>query len=249
MNKIFNVDTDSSIVFTNKLEKLSRSAFPNAVRGTLNKLAFDVKMVTMPKEANDSFIERDKRFFKSQSRVDMAKGFSVSSMKSGVGFMAQNSRTSDVTIENLHQQEHGGEIANRKYIPVNTSRVSKSGNRKLQTKNRITDSTIKNIVRSSTMKGKSRQQQFVHAVHEAGVGGLVEGETRTGAKIIWRVNSLTRTRDGKFKLTPIWIVNDSKKIKIKRASHFMEKASIKSAKKGNQFYQKEAERQFEKYMK
>ena len=38
-----NVDNDKFVYFTNKLESLSRSAMPKAVRGTLNGLALDVK--------------------------------------------------------------------------------------------------------------------------------------------------------------------------------------------------------------
>ncbi|MBL4809315.1 MAG: hypothetical protein JKY43_04565, partial [Phycisphaerales bacterium] len=44
----FNVNTDAVVSLTNKLEKLHKSAFPVAVRGTLNSAAFDVKQKSMP---------------------------------------------------------------------------------------------------------------------------------------------------------------------------------------------------------
>lgn len=38
-----NVNTDATVALTNKLEKLHKSAFPVAVRSTLNSAAFDMK--------------------------------------------------------------------------------------------------------------------------------------------------------------------------------------------------------------
>ena len=48
---ILNVNTDAVVALTNKLEKLHRSAFPVAVRSTLNSAAFDMKKDTILKSA------------------------------------------------------------------------------------------------------------------------------------------------------------------------------------------------------
>ena len=72
--------------------------------------------------------------------------------------------------------------------------------------------------------------KFLFAVHEAGKGGFVQSEFK-GKKMVWRVNSLSKTEEGKFKLTAMYIVNDSKKVKIKTATHFMEEASNLTIKK------------------
>jgi len=45
----FNINTDAAVVLTNELEKLHRSRLPNAIRGTLNSVAFDVKKHTLHK--------------------------------------------------------------------------------------------------------------------------------------------------------------------------------------------------------
>jgi hypothetical protein len=97
----FNVDTDEVIKFTNKLEKLNRSAFPNAVRGTLNGLALDVKTKTMPDQTEKDFTIRQKNFFKANSGVDFARGFNLRSMASIVGFYSR--RPNNQAIEDLEK--------------------------------------------------------------------------------------------------------------------------------------------------
>ncbi|KKL54819.1 hypothetical protein LCGC14_2261580, partial [marine sediment metagenome] len=84
---ILNVNTDKVVVFSNKLEKLHRSAFPIAIRGALNNAAFDVKKNTMPVSAEKEFTIRRKNFFKANSRVNMAKGFNVRTMQAMIGFV------------------------------------------------------------------------------------------------------------------------------------------------------------------
>ena len=249
MNLQFNVDTDEVIKFTNKLEKLSKSAFPNAVRGTLNGLAFDVKKTTMPNEAKKAFIERDKRFFKSQSGVHTARGFNLNTMVAVVGFSANQKNISELTIENLEEQEHGGIIKGRKYIPINKARTSKSNNKRIAKKNRLNKIGIKNIVRTSEVGGKSEGHRFNKALHVAGVGGFVQSTLKSGVKMVWRIDGLKKSKRGRFKITPVYIVNDSEMVRIKRGTHFMQKASEKSIKKGNDIYIKEAERQFQRVFK
>ncbi len=61
---IFNINTDASVMLVNKLEQLHRSAFPLAVRGTLNAAAFDVKMKTLDESATQNFERRSPTFFK-----------------------------------------------------------------------------------------------------------------------------------------------------------------------------------------
>jgi len=131
----FNVDTDEVIQFTNRLEKLNGSAFPNAVRGTLNGLAFDVKTKTMPEETQKKFINRQKNFFKANSGVEVAKGFNVRSMVSVVGFKSK--RPNNQAVEDLEKQEHGGIIKGRSFLALHQARTSKSINKLVAKRNRI----------------------------------------------------------------------------------------------------------------
>lgn len=243
----FNVDTNAVVIHTNKLEKLSKSAFPNAVRGTLNSLAFDVKGNTMPKSAL-RFKKRQKNFFKSNSRVNMAKGSNLSSMKSEVGFI-NKAKTAESAVEELEQQEHGGKIDEREYIPVKAARTSKNNKRMVQKRNRLGTIGVKNIVKASKMSARNQGGRFVQAVAMAGKGGFVQSKLKgKSTTMVWRVNSLSRTKGGRFKLTPVYIVNESKSVKVK-ATHFMEKATKKTMQSADKFYIKQAEREFEKALR
>jgi len=87
---VLNVNTNEVVKYTVKLEKLTRSAFPSAIRGALNKSAYDLKTKTMPKEARSTFVERDPRFFIANSKFENATGFNINAMKSSVGFVENN---------------------------------------------------------------------------------------------------------------------------------------------------------------
>ena len=105
---ILNINNDKTVIFTNTLEKLHRSALPVAIRGALNKAAFDLKQKTMPESADKAFVNRSKNFFKANSRVAMAKGFDIGSMKSVTGFTEGRLRGSNnFAVQDLEQQELG----------------------------------------------------------------------------------------------------------------------------------------------
>jgi hypothetical protein len=234
------IDTKEVIKFTNKLEKISRLALPMAVRGTLNSAAFDVKTNTMPKKAKDSFKERQPNFFKANSRVEKASGFDIRSMKSTVGFTEGSAKNNNYAVKELEQQESGGSIPKRSFIPMSPAR---GGDNSRLVKPNARLKKIKNLVDSNKVTGTTPQQRFVHAVALAGKGGFVLGNK--SPKVLWRVNSINRTKDGKFKLTPVYSFSQGRKVNVP-ATHFMEKASTQSAEKLNDFYAKEAERQIAK---
>jgi hypothetical protein len=236
-----NVDTDALVVYTNKLEKLPKSAFPNAVRGTLNGLAFDVKKNTMPESAKNHFTIRQNNFFKANSRVETARGFDIDTMKSTVGFVPFGG--TNTAIENLEQQETGGVIPGRAFIPMDKARTGNSPQRVVSRRNRITG--IKNIVRVDDAKGKTPGEKFIKSVVFAGKGGHVLHENT-----LFRVDRLSRAGSNwKFKLAAIYSFEKGRKARIARATHFMEKAVEKTVQKADDIYIKEAERQFTKHMR
>ena len=236
----FNVDTDAVIDFTNRLETLTRSAFPAAVRETLNSLAFDVKQGTMPKEAEQAFESRKKNFFKKSSRVNMARGFEVDHMQSEVGFLPFPD--SEQAVENLNEQERGGTIEGRAFIPIDSARVSKSNKRLVSKKNRI--SSIRNIANIKNARGASKGQRIIKTVFHAGEKGhVLIGET------LFRVEKLTRgSGRTKFKLKALYNYKKGRSVKVK-ATHFMEKSAVKSSLKANDFYIKAGQKQFERHFK
>lgn len=240
MNIEFNVNTDSTVVLTNKLEKLHRAAFPNAVRGTLNSLAFDVKSKTMPEQVQKDFVNRQKNFFKANSRVEKAVGFNVDNMSSAVGFKSLGKKNK--AVDDLEQQERGGVIGGRSFVPMDSSRVSRSSKRNVSKRNRI--SGIKNIVKTKEMPGSSKGVKLIKAVTLAERGGYVLTDNA-----LMRVENLKRKSGRwKFKLKAIYSFKKDRTVKIK-ATHFMKKATEITAKKIDKIYFDEAERQFNKYMK
>lgn len=234
-----NVDADAFVIYTNKLEKLPKSAFPNAVRGTLNGLAFDVKKNTMPDEADRNFTIRQRNFFKANSRVEMARGSNVDSMKSVVGFVALGG--SNQAIEDLEKQEHGGIIGGRSFIPTDFSRTGKSPQRLVARRHRL--GNIKNVVRTDEAKGKTPGQKFVKSVVHAGKGGHILHDD-----MLFRVDRLQRAGSNwKFKLTPIYSFKQGRSVRVS-ATRFMEKAVKRTTKGMEKMYFKEAERQFKKVL-
>jgi hypothetical protein len=239
----FNVNTDAVVKFTNKLEKLHKSAFPVAVRVSLNSVAFDVKQRTLLKVSKFEFTNRSPNFFKANSRVEKANGFDLKSMKATIGFNHIQKNASQA-VDDLEQQEHGGSIGGRSFIPLNTSRVASSQKKAVRTKNRVSE--VQSIVNARKMSGSNKKQKFMKAVAKAGVGGFVLSELKIkGHRFVWRVNSLNRTSDGKLKLTGIFIYKKARKVDVD-SQKFMQKASYLSHKRLEEFYIIEAEKQIKR---
>lgn len=127
----FNINTDAAVRWTNKLEKLHRSALPVAIRNTLNSAAFDVKQKTLLTETSSEFVNRNKTFFKAKSRVLKAKGFNTKTMSASVGFIGADKNQA---VEDLEKQERGGQIGGRAFIPIDTARVSKNNSKNIRKK-------------------------------------------------------------------------------------------------------------------
>lgn len=232
-----NVNTDSVIIFTNKLEKLNRSAFPVAVRGALNSVAFDLKKRNIEKFANATFVRRQKNFFKANSRVDMARGFNLNTMEATVGFIPL--KGTNHAVDDLEQQEHGGTIGGRSFIAMKPARVSNSPVKNIKRNTRI--SQIDKITEARKSRGRSNGQRFVQAIVQAGKGGYVLSERG----ILFRVDS-ERNSVGRWKLTPLYSFKKKRTVEV-GATHFMERASLDSARNIERFYKIEAIKQFRKY--
>lgn len=242
MGFTFYIDSTEFVAMTAKLERVSSKALPFAVRETLNKTALDVKKNSLEKSANKHFTRRQKNFFKASSSVNFAKGTDIDRMFSEVGFRAPSNSKNAGAVDNLEQQEKGGTIDNRELLPTRFSRISKSANRMVQSRNRLKNGSMK-IVKSDSMNGKTKNKKFVQAILKAQKGGYVETD-----KSILRVDSVKKLKSGrlKFKLSTIYLKNPSKTINVK-ATNFMEEASLESFKKTPKIYKKEVKKQLDRY--
>lgn len=236
-----NINTNEVVKHTNTLEKMHRSALPNAIRTSLNSAAFDVKQVTMPKNADINFVKRQPNFFKANSRVEMAKGFDIGNMKATVGFISTGLKggATNFAVKDLEQQEHGGTIDRKSFIPLDSARGG-GKTKAVRPGNRL--STINKIVNANSVQGKSKQQKFRNAAMKAGVGGHVLGNDQK--KILWKVEAIGK----KIKLKALYSFSKNRNIRV-GGTGFMHTASIESGNKIEHFYITEAKKQIKRLMK
>jgi hypothetical protein len=238
-----NINTDATVAFTNKLEKMHKSALPSAVRGALNMAVNDVKTNTMPATAGKAFTNRQPNFFKANSKFENASGFNIASMKASVGFVETGLKGNNYSVKELEDQEYGGTIHNKSFIPKIFARKGGARNGLVKPSNRL--SGITNIIKAKNSKGKNDREKFVIASVVAGKGGFVLYKD-----ILWRIDSLAKSNIKKrfaiVKRTPLYSFRKGRNVKVQQTG-FMRKASLESASKLEDFYIKEAERQFQKF--
>jgi hypothetical protein len=251
---IFKIDISAVDDYAKVLSQLHRKHLPSAIRSTLNSAAFDVKKNTLLKSAK-RFTNRDKNFFKANSTVDMAKGFNVDRMEAAVG-MYENKvkdKSTNYAVKDLEQQEEGGTIKGKTFIPMRTARTSRSPKRKTTTKARIGRLKGKTITKINPRSG-NKSQQFIKAAfhsiqHEDGF--VLGHRTKSGGRTVWKIEAISQSikkRTLKIKAKPLYNFKKGRSIKV-RGRHFMEKAAEKSAKKMEVIFKKEAERQIKMAMK
>ena len=216
----FDVNNDAAIALTAKLEKLHRSAFPVAVRGTLNDAAFKTKSL-IQKAAAGKFTIRQKNLFKKFVVVDKAKGFNLGDMSAKVGIDGHVSKGRR-TAEGLATQETGGTVKSRKLLPMNQARISGSYGKKLRAKNRFN--------RINIAQAKNRKPGSKYVLIKKGRGGTVFDTSRKG------------------KLTPVYHYRQTNKTQLSRRPFIRPSARLAS-KKMNKFYEAQAERQFKRLLK
>lgn len=242
------IDSKALEQHSERLKDLNRSAFPVAVRETLTDCARDMKMQTILKSAKEKFTEREPNFFKANSSYDRATGFSVGNMKATVGMAESKLRGGDnYAIKDLEEQEFGGQIENKSFIPMNEARSGKSPKKLVRPNARL--KYIKNIVNIKNVKGENKAQRFLLAAMKAGNGGYVLGAVNKGESVLWKINSVSSSLKSKglvVKANPLYDYSRNRAITVK-PRHFMEKAGSDTHKKIDDFYIERAEKAFQKY--
>jgi hypothetical protein len=238
-----NVDTDAVVIFTNKLEKLNRSAFPVAVRTALNSAAFDVKMSQLQRSADKNFKKRQPNFFKANSRVEKATGWYLDEMQAKVGMIDLGGN--NYAVDDLEQQEEGGKIGGKTLIPIDQK--IHAGTKKVSKMDRVGAIRRGNKIITRAVSGKTEGQRFSRAVKMVGVGGIIVSKYK-GKKLIVRVNSLNKIGRFKHKLTFLYTVKSGRKVEV-TATHFMKEAATSSAMHMDRFFIEAAEREFEKALR
>ena len=246
MPVLFSIDTKASKDFAAKLQQMKASAFPNAVRETLSKAALNVKQKTMPISAKKAFTERQKNFFKANSKVDFAKGKDIKTMQSEVGFISEKLKgNSNYAVKDLEAQEHGGQIQKKSFIPLDTARSGKSKSKLVQRKNILNN--IKSIVRANPREKRGKKQAWVRAAIMAkklfGQEAYVLGNMRNGKQTLSRINSISKIgRKISINRTPLYSFEKGRSVKAS-GTGFMKRASFETQSNMEQIFIQEAQKQ------
>jgi hypothetical protein len=195
----------------------------------------------MPVSADKHFEKRKPNFFKANSKVVMAQGFEVGSMKSVVGFTSTSAGYNHFAVLELEEQEHGGVIDHRSFVPMDAARTSESNVRAVRPGNRL--SVINKIINAKDAKGSSRGQRFIKSAVFAGRGGFVLSE---GAKKkLYKIESI----DGsEIKARAIYSFEEGRSVNVDETG-FMKEATLNTASHLEKFYIEEANRRFQKAFK
>lgn len=250
-----NINSDAVVGFANRLEKLSRNAIPTAVRNTLSQTALDVKQRTMPRSAASTFKVRQRNFFKANSRVNFASGSDISKMKSVVGFVSSGLKgMNNSAVENLEQQEHGGLIGGKSFIPMKPARRGGNDSGLVKVDYRL--STLENVVDAKKVKAKTKKQKFIKAAFKAkklyGNNAFVLGNQQNGnRRTLSRINSIQRNnskRKLKIRRTALYTYKRGFRANVDRTD-FMRRASMESGLRLEPIFISQAKKVFDRLNK
>ncbi len=238
------INADANVAIALKLEMMSRSAFPVAIRQTLNAAAFDMKTKTLQESANRNFIKRSPNFFKTFSKVNKATGFNVKTMNSIVGLTAHGVQSAETAVKNMNQQEAGGKIT--KGIDYLKAARNGSNRRRVQKANYF---KVNSFLTGPSIRRTKSSQYVAEAYMAMKTGSLIKYKARSGkeffAKVVGISSSIKRrTLNIKTKL----LYESRGTVKIK-ATHFVREAAVVTHNKMPEFFRIEAEKQFARYWK
>jgi len=233
--------------YTHILEQMHRSALPVAIRTALNSTAYDMKKNTLPESADKTFVKRRANFFKANSKVVPATGFNTRNMKSQVGFYSNNLKGSDnYAVDDLEEQEYGGDIGGKSFIPMNAARIENNLKRLVRNVNRTT--AINGLVNSNNSKFTGKQKLIraaFYAKKQAPSGGkaFVLNEGPSGKTTLWRIDRIESVNGKlKFKAVGLYSYKAGRSVHVK-ATGFNEKAALEAHSRIDQHYVDAAEKQ------
>jgi len=225
---ILNVDTGQVVVFANKLEKMGKTKLPIAIRQTLNSVAFEMKRNNLIETSNNKFVNRQPNFFRAMSRVEVAKGNDIRLMQSKVGFMEKGLKgQNNYAVKDLVQQEHGGKIGGKTFIPTKKARGG-SMNALVTPQNRLSKIKKKRFIKTADMQGANQKEKFIKAAIKAKSNGYVLSD-----RFLYRINSLYSSlsdRNTYATSTVLYSVKKGRSVKVSRTK-FMETAANEAASK------------------
>lgn len=241
------MNTDATIALTAKLERLNRSAFPNAVRSTLNDAAFQMKKEEILNSAKRNMEVKNEAFFKKYTGVEKAKGFEVNSMGSVVGFSGTNEKKAKKALEGMKQNEYGG-TDDTGMMYTKNARIGKSADSLVRTKDRWNKSKMAKGYKMSK-KGKSNVKKMVSSFWEKKPVAIT---VKSGIRYLLQVTDADYNmveKKTKFKIKVLARTRGNGLISRANATHFNKEAALKTKEEMDEYFLKNATYQFQKVLK
>lgn len=248
MSNILVINSKENIIFAEQLERISRTALPNIVSKVLNKAAMDVKKGISDNNKNP-FIHRNETFFKASSSIEFVKGRDITTMRSIVGFKSNPKRETrnDYSVQDLEQQEYGGKIAGKAFIPTVFARRSKNYKKQVRGAFRLTKIqekiiNAKNAYHKARVKTMTKERAFILSAIYAKKSGntFVISKNKDDKEYLFSINSVKRVgKNTKINSTPIYSVQAKRSITPSKGAHlhFMRKESMEHAEDMNGYFQ------------
>jgi hypothetical protein len=167
-------------------------------------------------------------------------------MRSAVGFNSQKLKGgNNFAVKDLEQQEYGGDIDGKSFIPLDNARIGKSYKKSVRANARI--SGFKNLPNVSNAKGANWKQRAIKTAVFTGVGKyMLATSGRVGS--IYKITSIRRDNGNTvFKKIKMYSYDKNRNVKV-RATGFMEKSADISQKKMNDIYAVESKKQIDRYL-
>lgn len=250
-NVSFNVNTDSAIILTAKLERMRKSAFPSAIRSTLNDSAFIMKKENILDSAKKNMVVRNPTFFRKFTGVKRATGFDVNKMQSEVGFKNTdpNPIKGKKAIEGMEYNEVGG-TDNTGAMYMKSTRGARGlvkRNSRFD-KSKITRSYLYSNIKTKKQGNKSFVSRAYASLNDK---KPVFVNAKSGARYLVQVKSIKRgTKGSRIDIKLDFLMRHREKFNARaKATHFNKEAALKTQKSIDDFYVKNAEFQFNKIIK
>lgn len=247
----FNVNTSEVIHLTAKLERLNKSAFPAAVRSTLNDASFEMKQKNILESAKRNMKVKAPNFFKANTGVERARfNRNVESMSATVGFINKRGQSANKAV--TYGME-ANEVGDTDSTGMMYKKATRSG-RGLVKRSKYYDKS-KLATNRSKRKGNAYVQSAFASLKDK---KPIMVDTKDGRALIMvksimqykRANKNVGRKKGQLKINSVLLMMDrtTKKAKAK-ATHFNREAAQKTQKQMEKFYQTNAEFQFAKIWK
>lgn len=249
-NQTFSVNTDAVIAYTAKLERINKSAFPIAVRATLNDGAFAMKKTNILASAKTNMHIRNQAFFRKFTGVERATGYKINEMSSQVGFI--NTDADPIkgikAIHGMEENEIGG-IDNTGAMYMKKARTGNSANKLVRKGARFNKSNLASLS-SSKIKNNGFMKSALASLEQK---KPVFIKTSNGSFLVQvkSISSLIKgKRKGKLDIKLDFLMRGRRQHEAHiKATHFNRQAALSTAKEMEGFYVKNAEYQFERELK